>query len=622
MLTVFACGLAIAAKAVAVSANHPGAAIYKKRCAECHGPNGEGVDEEYDEPLYGDRSLKSLTRLIERTMPEDDAKACVGEDAKQVAGYIYHAFYSPEARARLKPPRIDFSRLTNRQFRESIADLVGKRAGLVGDGQGLKAEYFDSKGMNKKDKRKLERIDGAIDFDFGEGAPIEEMNAEQFSIGWEGSFRARETGFYEFRVRTPNGARLYVNADLKEGDRNYRDDSSAESRKPLIDAWVSSGAEVREETARVYLLGGRVYPIRLDYFKYKEKKGSIRLEWKTPHGTWTVPSGPDFAPVHSSRILVVTTPFPPDDRSLGYERGASVSREWYSAVTKAAIEVAGEVEDRIESLSGVRNRQPDRGERLKKFAASLAERAFRRPLSKADRTRYVDRPFEGAESPEQGVKRSVLLIIKSPRFLYPDPPAPGNPDPWRVASRLALALWDSLPDDELLRAARENRLRDRGQITHQARRMLADPRAKSKMRGFFHHWLEMDSEHDFGKDRKTYPGFDDALVADLRHSVNLFVDGVVWSERSDYRELLLADYLPLNGKLADYYGRESEARESFVRVGFDPKRRAGVLTHPYLLSAFAYHNNSSPISPRGFSHPSHRWPSPQAAADRGRLQGW
>jgi hypothetical protein len=33
----------------------------------------------------------------------------------------------------------------------------------------------------------------------------------------------------------------------------------------------------------------------------------------------------------------------------------------------------------------------------------------------------------------------------------------------------------------------------------------------------------------------------------------------------------------------------------FTKVPFDPKQRSGVLTHPYLLAAFAYHRNSSPI---------------------------
>jgi hypothetical protein len=35
--------------------------------------------------------------------------------------------------------------------------------------------------------------------------------------------------------------------------------------------------------------------------------------------------------------------------------------------------------------------------------------------------------------------------------------------------------------------------------------------------------------------------------------------------------------------------------ESFHKVEFDKSQRAGVLTHPYLLSTFAYHKSSSPI---------------------------
>ena len=76
-----------------------GPAIYEKHCATCHGANGEGVEEECEDPLEGDRSLASLTRYIDKRMPEDDPHVVVGEDAKQVAEYIYGAFYSPAARA-------------------------------------------------------------------------------------------------------------------------------------------------------------------------------------------------------------------------------------------------------------------------------------------------------------------------------------------------------------------------------------------------------------------------------------------------------------------------------------------------------------------------------------------
>jgi len=81
-------------------------------CAECHGDKGQGVQDKYDEPLHGNRSVEALTKRIARTMPDDKVGSCVGEDAANVAAYIYEAFYSPQAQARLKPPEFDLARLT------------------------------------------------------------------------------------------------------------------------------------------------------------------------------------------------------------------------------------------------------------------------------------------------------------------------------------------------------------------------------------------------------------------------------------------------------------------------------------------------------------------------------
>src|SRR4030095_6179459 len=106
-------------------AGKTGAEIYQELCVNCHGPRGEGVAEKYDEPLYGERSLKSLARYIDRNMPENEPEKCKGEDAEKVAEYIYNAFYSPQARSRLSPPKIDFARMTVRQYQNSVADLLG-----------------------------------------------------------------------------------------------------------------------------------------------------------------------------------------------------------------------------------------------------------------------------------------------------------------------------------------------------------------------------------------------------------------------------------------------------------------------------------------------------------------
>ncbi|MCW1921847.1 DUF1592 domain-containing protein [Luteolibacter arcticus] len=573
-----------------------GEAIYAEHCASCHGKHGEGNPDEVDEPLHGERSLVSLSRYIDRKMPEDKPELLNAEESQRVAEFIYGAFYSAEARAKnTRSPKAAFARLTNRQFRESVADLLGSfgQATQPGEGRGLKAQYFDSDGMNKKARKALEREDRELAFDFGEGPPAEGMKADQYSIAWDGSLLAPATGWYEFKLVTPNGARLYLNGDQQDGDGNFRDDSGAKRQPALIDAWVSSGAEVRELKARVYLLGGRSYPFRLDYFKYQDKRGLVRLEWKAPRGEWEVLRAPYLSPSRAVRVAVVSTDFPADDASEGYERGTGISKDWHEATTTAAIEVANQVLSRLPFLSRAKDGDPERPAKLKGFIATFAERAFRRPLSDEMRQLYVERPFAEGTPPEQAVKRAVILILKSPRFLYPE--LSKEKDDYTVASRLALGTWDSLPDQALLDAAKSSQLRTPEQVKAQAQRMIADPRAKAKANEFFQRWLKLDADGDLQKDPKEYPGFDTALVADLRRSLELFVEQTVWNEKSDYRELIQADHLLFNERLANFYGVPVPEGGGFQSVKFDPAQRAGVLTHPYLLARLAHPDSTSPI---------------------------
>lgn len=598
-------GFGASARAADSGLSRAGERIYRKQCAHCHGAKGEGVHGKYDDALYGTRSVDSLARLIQRTMPEDRDEKCSASEAQAVAAFIHDAFYSLEARARLHPVKAEPAHLTNRQFRESVADLIGsfttpRQASKPG---GLRAEYHQSKGMNKKEKLVLTRVDPEVRFDFGEGSPAEGITPDQFSIAWSGSLLAAESGVHEFRLSTPNGARVYLNADLLEGDSNQRDDSSARRQTALIDLWVSSGGEMRTGSARIHLLGGRSYPLRLDYFKFKEKTASVKLEWRPPHGTWTVLGAEHLSSDRSTGVAVIETPFPADDGSQGYLRGTSVSRDWQEAVTKAAVEVAHHVAGRLGSLAGAKEGATNRVEKLKEFGATFAERAFRRPLTPELRERYVDRQFAGkpTPAPETAIQRVVVAVLSSPRFLYPE--AAGNAvtetaDDYQIAARLALALWDSLPDARLREAAAGGELRKPEGLRAQAERLLGDPRTRAKLRGFFHHWLKVEEGADISKDPKVYPDFDGAVMADLRISLDRFLDEVVWSERSDYRQLLLADHLFLNQRLATFYGVELPAGAEaggFHKVAVDPGQRAGVVTHPYLLATFAYHRSTSPI---------------------------
>ena len=125
--------------------------------------------------------------------------------------------------------------------------------------------------------------------------------------------------------------------------------------------------------------------------------------------------------------------------------------------------------------------------------------------------------------------------------------------------------------------------------------MVCDPRARAKLRDFFLQWLKIDPVPDLSKDPKLYPGFTPAIASDLRTSLELFVDDVIWKDGSDFRELLLADFLYLNGRLARFYGASLPENAPFQKVSFNRGARAGIFSHPYLMATFAYAASSSPI---------------------------
>src|SRR5690606_1165897 len=125
-----------------------------------------------------------------------------------------------------------------------------------------------------------------------------------------------------------------------------------------------------------------------------------------------------------------------------------------------------------------KNDQGDRREKLQKFCQTFAERAIRRPLDDELSTRYVDQHFASSEDPENAVRRSLLMTLTSPRFLFRE--VSGGSEMADVAARMSFGLWDSMPDKELRRTSGEEQLASDEQLRQQATRMLADPRAKWK----------------------------------------------------------------------------------------------------------------------------------------------
>ena len=583
----------------------PGLAIYREHCLRCHGDNGVGTQAVPD-PLAGERSINQLAAYIDETMPEDDPDKVSAEQSRQVAEYIHSAFYSAVARDRNRPARVELSRLTVRQYENVAADLFGSfrwNAPGIDDRRGLRAEYFNSRDFNREKGLVYEQIDPEVDFDFGiEGPDPERFRPNRFAIRWSGSIVPPETGIYEFVLRSDQAVRLALNTAWYEPE--------------LIDATVKSGTDT-EFRASLRLLGGRPYPLRLEFSKASQgvddkthehpRHASISLLWKPPHGTLEPVPARVLIPVDSPQVFVLKTPFPPDDRSIGYERGTSVSQEWFAAASAASVEVADYALAHVEHLARVKRDAPDRADKVRQFAQAFAERAIRRPLSADLKALYVERPFADAPDLDAALKRSMLLVLGSPRFLFREAAAAVGtpaPDGFATAARLSFGLWDSIPDQQLRDAAARNQLATPQQVRAQAERMVNDRRTRAKVRDFLFTWLRLDHGPEIVKDKTRFSEFSPEIAGDMRTSLEMFLDDTVWgtaatasrpATRSDFRRLFTDDEVYVNGRLGPFYGVSMRADAPFRRVRIDEGRRAGVLSHPYMATVLSYAGSTSPI---------------------------
>jgi hypothetical protein len=87
---------------------------------------------------------------------------------------------------------------------------------------------------------------------------------------------------------------------------------------------------------------------------------------------------------------------------------------------------------------------------------------------------------------------------------------------------------------------------------------------------------------------------------DLQESILRFVDDVWQSPEADFRRLLLANELWMNSRMRAIYAiglpaPTTEGDAEFQKIELTAGERAGLLTHPLVLSHLAYFRSTSPI---------------------------
>ncbi len=245
------------------------------------------------------------------------------------------------------------------------------------------------------------------------------------------------------------------------------------------------------------------------------------------------------------------------------------------------------------------------------FISSFGERAFRRPLSDAERARFGDLFELGGELGEdgdpfrEGVQLVVEAMLQAPQFLYRAAVSQGQVqdgrrllDDWEIASRLSYFLFDSMPDSTLFEKARAGQLRTEAQIEAQVARLLGDERVTSKLVSFHEQLWQFGRYSKIAPDADTYRGLPANFIDRLLASSDAFLADVI-EEGGGLEELLTAPYAYADGALATIYGQGGAGSQGsssrLGRIDFEDGERKGFLMQLGFLASNAYAKKTDPI---------------------------
>jgi mono/diheme cytochrome c family protein len=243
----------------------------------------------------------------------------------------------------------------------------------------------------------------------------------------------------------------------------------------------------------------------------------------------------------------------------------------------------------------------------KQILTALTRKAYRRPVNEQDLESLMGFYEEGRKlgTFNDGIELAVRRLLTSPQFLVRAEREPANQPsgkPFRItdlelASRLSFFLWSSIPDDQLINLAGQNRLSNPTVLEQQVRRMLADPRSKALVQNFADQVLYLRNLPVTSPDGKFYPNWDDELRKDFRTETEMLFESIMREDRNIV-DLLTADYTFLNERLARHYGIPGVNGAHFRRVSLGPELdyRRGLLGQGSFLSITWVQNfRTSPV---------------------------
>tara|TARA_Y100000588_G_C14245210_1_gene921145 strand:+ start:32 stop:2554 length:2523 start_codon:yes stop_codon:yes gene_type:complete len=309
--------------------------------------------------------------------------------------------------------------------------------------------------------------------DTNEGLTTEGFYYKDYSRGVGFAYDLRLPGYYDVKI---NGHFTFYDRSIKfqERDFNFKVDLGKENEWLRITTNINPKVSKEPLSTHEFLLSdtARVY---LD-----------------PGDNLTLYSHNYFYPLPKDMSKPERIPSLPKDKKLSEAPRASL--HFISAeVTGPFYDSWPPKNDFYQTYyEGLKGNDPH--EKYQQFIRKLAIKLFRRPVSDKELKRYIDiakKRYETDENVFNAVQAALTSMLCSPNFLYKYKGNSLNLDDYSIASRLSYFLWNSLPDDRLIKLASEGKLKDSSVRSAEALRMLQDPKAQRFSANFTEQWLEL-----------------------------------------------------------------------------------------------------------------------------------
>lgn len=228
---------------------------------------------------------------------------------------------------------------------------------------------------------------------------------------------------------------------------------------------------------------------------------------------------------------------------------------------------------------------------------AFMRRAFRRTVTTDDVAPFVaivKLKLADEYTFERAVRAALKGVLIAPEFLFLSE-QPGKLDDFALACRLSYFLWSTMPDDELLTLAEQQKLSQPDVLKQQTERLLNSSKATALTENFVGQWLGLRQIDATEPSHILYPEFDHLLKVSMIRETELFFEEILKHDLS-LTNFVDSDFLMINGRLAKHYGIAGVDGWEFQKLSVPPdSHRGGVMTMASIMKVTSNGTTTSPV---------------------------